>query len=74
VCRATSERQKTADKVVVEKQKREREKEREKEKATKKIAMCVTKLVETRLNERARQRNFCEQLTGRQRVIESDAA
>jgi hypothetical protein len=31
------------------------------------------KLVETRLNERARQRNFCEQLSGRQRVVESDA-
>src|SRR5258706_15283755 len=36
--------------------------------------MCVTSSMEARLNERAHQRNFCEQLTGRQRVVESDAA
>src|SRR5260370_28150652 len=35
--------------------------------------MSVTSSVEARLNERAHQRNFCEQLTGRQRVVESDA-
>src|SRR5580700_5390087 len=36
--------------------------------------MCVTSSVEARLNERAHQQNFCEQLTGRQRVVESNAA
>jgi|SRR5580693_358134 transposase len=49
-------------------------KKRKKEKNCTIIAICVTKLVETRLNERADQRNFLEQLTRRQAGAAGDVA
>ncbi len=52
-------------KVAEKKRKKERRKEKKKRTAQS-IAICVTKLVEARLNERADQRNFLEQLTRRQ--------
>src|SRR6266403_281909 len=45
-----------------------------KKRTARSIAICVTKLVEARLNERAGQRNFLEQLTRRQAGVAGDVA
>ena len=49
-------------------------KKEKKKRTAQSIAICVTKLVEARLNERANQRNFLEQLTRRQAGVAGDVA